>query len=150
MYSAFAFCGACALALKQPLARTVGFATLAQAFAIELLLFWFHLRMQTGLTADVHICLCIAIAGCAISVVAEAVLCETGAVGPTLARCFFTLLQGTWFCQVAHILYGAEPWRADDMGNSMMLPVVLTAHVICGALLPSRHLRCSAVHSLLD
>ena len=149
MYSAFSFCGACALALKQPLARTVGFATLAQAFAIELLLFWFHLRMQTGLTADVHICLCIAIAGCAISVVAEAVLCETGAVGPTLARCFFTLLQGTWFCQAAHILYGVEPWRADNMGNSMMLPVVLTAHVICGALLPSRHLRCSALHSLL-
>ena len=132
MYSAFAFCGACALVLKQPLARPVGFWGLIQAFGIELLLFSFHLRMQTGLTADVHICLCIAVAGCAVSVAAEATMCDTGAIVPTLARCFFTLLQGTWFCQAAHILYGAEPWRAD-MENSMMLPVILTAHVICGA-----------------
>ena len=134
MYSAFAFCGACALAVKQPLARTAGFAALAQAFAIELLLFCFHLRMQAGLTADVHVCLCIAVAGCAVAVVAEAALCDTGAIAPTLARCFFTLLQGTWFCQAANILYGAELWQADDMSNSMMLPVVFAAHVICGTL----------------
>ena len=154
MYSAFAFSGACALVLTQPLARIAGFATLAQAFAIELLLFWFHLRMQSGLMADVHVCLIFAVAGCAVSVVAEAALCETGAVAPTLARSFFTILQGTWFCQAAHILYGtagsslfdiskscdasgcaagAKPWHADDMGNSMMLPVVFTAHVLGGA-----------------
>jgi hypothetical protein len=110
MYSAFAFSGACALALAQPLARIAGFATLAQAFAIEGLLFWFHLRMQHDLVADVHVCLCFAVAGCVIAVVAEAALCETGAVAPTLARCFFTMLQGTWFCQAAHIVYGEHAW----------------------------------------
>ena len=108
MYSAFAFSGACALALAQPLARTVGFATLAQAYAVELLLFWFHLRMQTGLMADVHVCLCFAVAGCVLSVVAEAALSDTGSIAPTLARSFFTILQGTWFCEAAHILYGAQ------------------------------------------
>ena len=108
MYSAFAFSGACALALAQPLARVVGFLTLAQAFAVELLLFWFHLRMQTGLVAEVHVCLCLAVAGCVVAVLAEAALCDTGAVAPSLARAFFTLLQGTWFCQAAHILYGEQ------------------------------------------
>ena len=40
MYAAFAFSGACDLLLAQPLARIIGFASLAQAFAVELLLFW--------------------------------------------------------------------------------------------------------------
>lgn len=146
MYSAFAFCGVCALVLKQPLARPVGFAALAQAFGVELLLFVFHLRMQTGLTADVHICLCVAVAGCAVSVLAEAALCDTGAVVPTLARCFFTLLQGSWFCQAAHILYGSAPWRSDDMGNSMMLPVLFSAHVIFGALPQPELQACKRTH----
>lgn len=133
MYAAFAFCGACALALAQPWARSVGFAALVQAFAIELMLFWFHLRMQSGLSADVHVLLCFAVGGCAVSVFAEGLLSDSGAIVPTLARSFFTILQGTWFCQAAHILYGSKPWSADDMGNSMMLPVVFSAHVLGGA-----------------
>ena len=57
--------------------------------------------------ADVHVLLCFAVAGCSVATVAEGALHGSGAFAPTVARVFFTLLQGTWFCQAAHILYGA-------------------------------------------
>ncbi len=63
--------------------------------------------MQAGLVADVHVLLCFAVAGCSAAAAAEGALRGSGAVAPTAARAFFTLLQGTWFCQAAHILFGA-------------------------------------------
>ena len=119
----------------------------------------FHLRMQSGLEADVHFLLCIAIAGCVAAVVAEAAMVGTGAFAPTVARAFFTLLQGTWFFQTARILSGAPwllsvqqskrgcgllltpphthragaPWDQEDSGNALMLPVIFAAHILVGA-----------------
>ena len=40
MYSAFAFSGLCDLLLPPAASRVLGFASLAQAFSVELLLFW--------------------------------------------------------------------------------------------------------------
>jgi hypothetical protein len=87
--------------------------------------------MQTGLMADVHLMLCGAVAGCALAVAAEAATHGTGAFAPTIARVFFTLLQGTWFFQAAHILYGACHVHA------------LPAHsAACGQLAHEARLRC--------
>jgi hypothetical protein len=89
--------------------------------------------MQTGLMADVHLLLCAAVAACALAVAAEAAAHGSGALAPTIARVFFTLLQGTWFFQAAHILYGAVPWDPEDDANATMLPVVFVAHMLAGA-----------------
>ena len=72
--------------------------------------------------ADIHILLCVAVAGCAAAVAAEGALRGSGALAPTAARAFFTLLQGTWFCQAARSLYGA---RGDS--RSRKLGALLTA-----------------------
>ncbi len=81
----------------------------------------FHLRMQTGVMADVHVLLCAAIAGCAVAVAAEGALAGSGAFAPTAARVFFTLLQGTWFIQTARILYGALAQRCS--AQCLLAPV---------------------------
>ena len=78
--------------------------------------------MQSGLTADVHVLLCFAVAGCAAAVLAEAALVGTGAFAPTAARAFFTLLQGTWFCQAARILFGALLQHAFSRARLLTTP----------------------------
>jgi len=40
------------------------------------------------------------------------------------------VLQGTWFIQVANILYGSDPWSPDDVTNVMFAAVCFSIHLL--------------------
>jgi len=42
------------------------------------------------------------------------------------------ILQGTWFCQIATILYpvNGEPWKETEMKNIMFLAIIFTWHLL--------------------
>lgn len=83
---------------------------LSGAFFGEALLFYFHLSSQSGMLAEIHLLLVYSILFCAVSTAAEAV---GGGSVAALARAFFTLLQGSWFVQITHTVYGRVPWPQD-------------------------------------
>jgi hypothetical protein len=89
------------------------------------------------------------IAACAAAVFLEAAWPEV--VLLSFARCYFVLLQGTWFCQIGRILFlGLEWWDDSDasyMGATMFLPVVFVTHLMSAALLLLA-LHLVVVHSL--
>jgi hypothetical protein len=78
------------------------------AFAIEALLFQFHLHGRDDLDIHIHVLLIIAIYACLISCILEYI--NPHNVLFTYSRICFTLLQGTWFYQAAFILF--SPFKA--------------------------------------
>lgn len=73
------------------------------AYSCEGLLFQFHLHGKDQLDAHLHILLVIAIYACALSTILE--LINPYNVLFTYGRILFTFLQGTWFLQIAFVLY---------------------------------------------
>jgi hypothetical protein len=110
-------------------------ACLGLAFSVEGILVAFHLK-GTSLEWNAHFMLALLIAACAIAVFLEAAWPE--AIILSLTRCYFVLLQGTWFCHIGRILFLGNPWWDDSdmsyMGASMFLPVVFVTHLLCAAL----------------
>jgi hypothetical protein len=110
-------------------------AFLGLAFSVEGILVAFHLK-GTLLEWSAHFMLALLIAACAIIVFLEAAWPE--AIILSFARCYFVLLQGTWFCHIGRILFLGFPWWEDSdlsyMGATMFLPVVFVTHLMCAAL----------------
>lgn len=77
------------------------------AFAIEAILFQFHLHGRDQLDIQLHTLLVLAIYGCVFSCILEYM--NPHNVLYTYSRILFTFLQGTWFCQAGFILY--PPWK---------------------------------------
>ena len=64
-----------------------------------------------------------------------------------MARTVLVLLLGTWFIQVAHVLYGADPWK-DTAFNRAFVAIAFTWHILallftilCSLLLVSLFMR---------
>ena len=98
----------------------------ALAYAVEGLLFFYHLDGKSGLEVRVHVLLIYAIIGCVVATLLEIVfptslLCVT-------ARSFCTVLQGSWFFQIAHVLYGSSPWE-ETSDNSRFVVMVFCWHI---------------------
>jgi len=106
------------------------------AFIVEGLLFCFHLHGRGMLDVRVHVLLVLVIAGCVLSSCAE--MKYKRSVLPALARSYFTLIQGTWFCHVGFILYPPVPWifhwEQDDHRQIMLVTAIFTWH-LAGALI---------------
>ena len=81
----------------------VVYLCLALAYAVEGLLFKFHLYGRQGTDVLIHTLLVYSVVGGAISTLVEMRYRES--VLPVLGRSFFTLVQGTWFWQAGFLLF---------------------------------------------
>ncbi|XP_064629806.1 transmembrane protein 45B-like [Lineus longissimus] len=102
------------------------------AFAIEGILFNFHLHGRQPMDIQLHILLVYTIVANVITILTELrwprnVLCA-------YARAYFVILQGTWFWQVGFILYnptpGAVKWDEDDHEQMMITTIMFGWHMI--------------------
>lgn len=90
---------------------------LCLAFTVEGLLFMYHLDPGSRSELDIrlHVLLCYAILGCSLSLLLE--LWHRDSILAVLTRAFFTSLQGSWFIQVAFILYGPSSAWWENSGH---------------------------------
>lgn len=141
MYLAFALSGAfdwltaqCSATMQIP--AGLNWAAMCGAFCMECVLFVFHLRMQSGLVADLHVLLVALVLACATAVAAAGSL--PNSITASMLVGYLMLAQGSWFLWQARILYGAvgHRWDLNDVdGGQMMLPVVFVFNMLaCGAL----------------
>jgi hypothetical protein len=109
-------------------------AFLATAFICETALMGFHLN-KDGYALDytVHLLLVYLMIACAASCFLE-LACPSSVLAAT-CRALCTLLQGTWFCQIGHILFTHIPaWDVADPHGAMLVPVVFASHVLFACL----------------
>lgn len=111
---------------------------LSLAFSVEGLLFFFHTHGREEIDVHIHILLVIAILVCAVGAGLETWLYSPASPGVRRLWITATCVQGTWFWQIAFVLY--NPWRdtntthevGDDevMHNIMMMTTMFTWHVL--------------------
>ena len=147
MYGFFILSGFVDLFAARHLPPGAPHAVLCGAFAAEGFLFYFHLQSQAGMMAEIHLLLVLAIMLCAAATACEGL---GGGANAALARAYFTLLQGGWFVQISHALYGRRPWE-DSMATEMVLPVIFCLHLLAwaAALLAFNGLWVTTVHEAL-
>ena len=126
MYMFFVLSGAVDLVFARTLPSGASHALLGLAFFNEAFLFWEHLQSQSGLMAEIHTLLVLAIAANAAAVVAE--LLARGSLLAAYSRAYFTLLQASWFWQISTALYGTKPW-APGLATDMAVVVIFCQHV---------------------
>ena len=104
---------------------------LAMAFTVEAILFKFHLMGRDMLDVTIHTLLLYSVYGCIIMTFAEVVF--RNQVLTSLGRAYFTILQGTWFWQVAFILYNPftdhKEWNHGNHEHIMLTTCIYTWHV---------------------
>ena len=114
------------------------YVVFAMALTVEAILFKFHLMERDMLDTTIHVLLVNSIYGCIIMTLVEMVFRKQ--VLLALGRAFFILLQGTWFCQVAFILYSPIPaksgvyntkWDHEDHHQIMLTTCMYTWHLGC-------------------
>ena len=119
-----------------PFIEELEYVMIAMALTVEAILFKFHLVERDMLDTTIHVLLVYSIYGCIILILAEMVFRKQ--VLLALGRAFFMLLQGTWFCQVAFILYSPIPdqsgvyntkWDHDNHEDIMLTTCIFTWHM---------------------
>ena len=130
MYAFFALSGVIDLLTwytRLPLPRGLGLLSLATAFAVEGMLFAFHLEGRPALDVRLHTMLYGIIFATAITICME--LAWRGNVLFPVARAYLTALQGTWFYQIAFTLHGSKPWQ-NIPDNVAFLSIALAWHLL--------------------
>jgi len=121
MYSFFLLSGIidmCIYCVRIPKNTTKLF--LAMAFFIEGLLFYFHTEHRDELNQRAHLILTLAIFGCTICAAARMYVSDSLLLNAGLG--FFITFQGSWFYQVATVLYGKNhrSWMKNEMSPMYM------------------------------
>ncbi|XP_068224263.1 transmembrane protein 45B-like isoform X1 [Palaemon carinicauda] len=131
MYSFFGMSGAFDILVFRGLRAppNLDYITLIIAFAIEALLFGYHLHGRTPLDIQVHMFMLYAIIFCAVATAIE--MMYKRKVLPALMRVYFVMLQGTWFIQVGSILYMplTTPWDENSHTHMMLATVLFCCHI---------------------
>lgn len=121
------------LYFKAPVPKDIDYVSMWLALLVEGILFKFHLHGRTPLDVHLHVLLVYTIGANILAVMAE--MRWRNNVMVTLSRSYFLFLQGTWFWQVAFILYNpspsAEEWKPDDPDSVMIATMFFVWH--CGA-----------------
>lgn len=109
---------------------TTDHVLLSMAFFLVGELFYYHIEGRNELDQKLHIPLYTVAFFIAFIVLLEAwqrkslILC--------MVRSFLVVLLGTWFIQIAHVLYGPRPWQ--DIGSNHAFVVIVFAWHILGLL----------------
>lgn len=132
MYMAFAISGFVdILSIGSKLPPNTDYIGLILAFTIECIVFKFHLHAREPLDVFVHTCLIYVLMALIITLLFEIQFTES--LNIYLARCFFVILQGTWFIQVAFILHdprkGVKKLNQKDSGVIMMVVMFFSWHI---------------------
>ncbi|XP_047496166.1 transmembrane protein 45B-like [Penaeus chinensis] len=131
MYFFFGLSGVMDLAIhyRLPVPPDVDYVSAVLAFMAEGVLFYYHLHGRSHMDIQIHMFLFYLILSSAVSTIAE--MCRKSSVLPALCRAFFTLYQGTWFIQVAFLLYpppGMAKWDEEDHGQMMIVTLIFCWH----------------------
>lgn len=121
MYSFFLLSGIvdmCIYCIRIPKNSTKLF--LALAFFIEGMLFYFHTEQRDELNQRAHLVLTWAIFGCTICAATRMYVSDSLLLNAGLG--FFITFQGSWFYQVAIVLYGkhSDEWVKDEKSPMYM------------------------------
>ena len=128
-----------------PNADDISYLSLAMAYFMEAMLFSFHLMGRDVIDTTFHTLLVHTIHGCAVLSLAEMLF--RNQVLAALGRALFTTLQGTWFIQIAFILYSPYDdhvsWDPEDHRNVMLIACIYALHlgavflfsVFCGCII---------------
>ena len=115
---------------------SLDYVTSALAFAAEFILFYFHASVQEGLEKTLHTLLLWSIVACVASVLLEMNFRQSLLCG--YFRAFTVFLQGTWFYQVAFILFPIFPsqqrWEFNA-SNTMYASIYFSWHLLLVVLL---------------
>ncbi|XP_041351822.1 transmembrane protein 45B-like [Gigantopelta aegis] len=116
---------------RAPLPPDVDYISNILAFAVEGLLFKFHLHGRTDLDVLLHTFLLYIIAASVFSLLLEMRFRHN--VLATLARAYLFFLQGTWFWHVGYILYNpvssAGRWDEENKEQMMLATLYFSWHV---------------------
>ncbi|XP_064091052.1 transmembrane protein 45B-like [Macrobrachium nipponense] len=131
MYFAFGLSGVFDIKVSRgprPALPNLDYVALAMAFAMEALLFGYHLHGRTPLDVQVHMLMLYTIMLCAVATIVE--MAYRRSVLPALMRAFFVMLQGTWFVQIGSILYEplTSPWDENSHSQMMLATVLFCWH----------------------
>ena len=128
-----------------PNADDISYLSLAMAYFMEVMLFSFHLMGRDVIDTTFHTLLVHTIHICTILSLAEMLF--RNQILPAFGRALFTTLQGTWFIQIAFILYSPYddhvPWDPEDHRNVMLIACIYALHlgavflfsVMCGCII---------------
>ena len=96
-------------------------------FWVEGFLFYFHLRGHSDISVRLHTILYIIIFIIAAAFLADVFLTRLQSLF-ALMRAILLGVQGTWFLQIAFVLYGPNPWK-NTPSNVEFLAVAFTWHL---------------------
>lgn len=156
MYCFFSLSGIIDLVLwhgKTPLPPRIDYIILSTCFWIEGFLFYFHLQGHSEISMRLHIILYILIFITASVVLVESFLRQHQLLF-SLIRAILTGVQGSWFFQIAFVLYGPNAWK-DSPRNVEFLSIAFGWHLfiyVCVALVlfVACHLCCGKIHPHYD
>ncbi|XP_031574263.1 transmembrane protein 45B-like [Actinia tenebrosa] len=100
---------------------------LSFAFFVEGLLFYFHLHGRPVLDVRLHTLLYVVVFATSFVLVLEAWMKDSFLL--LVVRVYLVMLQGTWFFQIAHSLYGANPWK-DTPPNREFVAIAFSWHCL--------------------
>uniref|UniRef100_A0A6A7GB76 Transmembrane protein n=1 Tax=Hirondellea gigas TaxID=1518452 RepID=A0A6A7GB76_9CRUS len=113
---------------RYPLPADIEYICMSLAYFIEGLLFFYHLHGRPHMDVQVHIFLVYVTGFSTVAALVEMKYRHN--VIPALARAYFTCLQGTWFYQVAFILYPpfGPTWDVNDHMQIMLTTLIYAWH----------------------
>lgn len=97
------------------------------AFGVEGLLFYYHIHGRNELDKKLHILRYSVIFAIAVTLLLEG--WKRNNLILFTVRAFLVMLHGTWFIQVACVLYGSKPWK-NTSSNQMFVTIAFTWHVL--------------------
>lgn len=103
------------------------FMIMSACFWIEGLLFYFHLKEQSEISVRLHIILYIVIFVTAAAFLADVFLTQHQSLF-ALMRAILLGIQGSWFFQIAFVLYGPKPWK-NAQRNVEFLAIAFAWHL---------------------
>lgn len=110
-----------------PLPPRFDFMILSACFWVEGLLFYFHLHGHSNISVRLHTILYIVIFVTALMFLANVFLTRHEPLF-ALMRAIMLGIQGTWFFQIAFVLYGPKPWE-DNHANVEFLAIAFAWHL---------------------
>lgn len=100
------------------------------ALSVEAFIFYNHLHDRQPMDIQVHMILFYLVIACIMIIFLE--IQYENCVMASLSRAFFIILHGTWFCQIAFILYppfGMRSWDLEDHEQMMIVSLIFILHI---------------------
>lgn len=110
-----------------PLPPMTDYVIISASFWIEGFLFYFHLQGHSEISVRLHVILYIVIFITAALFLADVFFTQHHSL-LSLIRAVLVAVQGSWFYQIAFVLYGPNPWK-NTPKNVEVLPIAFAWHL---------------------